>query len=51
MSQLQYKNENQNYISNFVFQFIKKKKKLKMALWVPEVLNFYLVAPNLVGRF
>ena len=26
MSQLQYRNENQNFISNFVFQFIKKAK-------------------------
>ena len=26
MSQLQYRNENQNFISNFVFQFIKKTK-------------------------
>ena len=25
MSQLQYRNENQNFISNFVFQFIKKR--------------------------
>ena len=27
LSQLQYRNENQNYISNFIFQFIKKKKR------------------------
>ena len=27
MFQLQYRNENQNFISNFVFQFIKKKTK------------------------
>ena len=26
MSQLQYRNENQNFIPNFVFQFIKKTK-------------------------
>ena len=26
MSQLQYRNENQNFISDFVFQFIKKSK-------------------------
>ena len=26
MSQLQYRNENQNFLSNFVFQFIKKMK-------------------------
>ena len=26
MTQLQYRNENQNFISNFVFQFIKKTK-------------------------
>ena len=26
MSQLQYRNENQNFISNFVFQFIKKNE-------------------------
>ena len=26
MSQLQYRNENQNFISDFVFQFIKKNK-------------------------
>ena len=26
MSQLQYRNENQNFVSNFVFQFIKKMK-------------------------
>ena len=32
LSQIQYKNENQNFISNFIFQFIKKKKEL--ALWV-----------------
>ena len=25
MSQLQYKNENQNFLSNFLFQFIKKR--------------------------
>ena len=25
LSQLQYKNENQNFISNFTFQFIKKQ--------------------------
>ena len=29
MSQLQYRNENQNCISNFVFQLIKKKTKKK----------------------
>ena len=27
MSQLQYRNESQNFISNFVFQFIKKTKR------------------------
>ena len=27
MSQLQYRNKNQNFLSNFVFQFIKKKMK------------------------
>ena len=26
MSQLQYRNENQNFISSFIFQFIKEKK-------------------------
>ena len=31
LSQLQYGNENQNFISNFTFQFIKKNE---MALWV-----------------
>ena len=31
LSQLQYRNENQNLISNFIFQFIKKNE---MALWV-----------------
>ena len=29
MSQLQHRDENQNFILNFVFQFIKKKKKRK----------------------
>ena len=32
LSQLLYRNENQNFISNFIFQFIKKKNE--MALWV-----------------
>ena len=26
LSQFQYRNENQNFISNFIFQFIKKTK-------------------------
>ena len=36
MFQFQYRNKNQNFrISNFVVQFIKKKKKkIEMALWV-----------------
>ena len=44
MSQIHYRNENQNFISNFAFQFIEKTNKQKkqkkqnktneMALWV-----------------
>ena len=44
MSQIHYRNENQNFISNFAFQFIEKNKQTKkqkkqnktneMALWV-----------------
>ena len=35
MSQLQYRNENQNFISNFVFKFIKKMK------WHLRYTDFY----------
>ena len=29
LSQRQYRNENQNFIANFIFQLIKKKKKTR----------------------
>ena len=32
LSQRQYRNENQNFIANFIFQLIKKKKKPEMAI-------------------
>ena len=38
-SKLQYRNENQNYISNFIFQFIKKNE---IALWVHGLKSFIL---------
>ena len=46
MTQLQYRNENQNFISNFVFQFIKKTKwSLRYAgsqvLFNRHVLDFF----------
>ena len=42
MSQLQYRNGNQDLISNFVFQFIKKKKKRNGTLGtrIVMLLNF-----------
>ena len=45
MSQLQYRNENQNYLSNFIFQFIKKTKwHFGYTDWFRcEILILYLV--------
>ena len=43
MSQLQYRNGNQDLISNFVFQFIKKKKKKRngtLGTRIVMLLNF-----------
>ena len=36
LSQLQYRKENQNFISNFIFQFIKNKNKTKWHFGYPD---------------
>ena len=42
LSKLQYRNKNQNYISNFIFQFIKKKNKTKWHFGNTDYVNLHV---------
>ena len=48
LSQFQYRNENQNFISNVIFQFIKKNK---MALWVHGLRSIENESINCQSRY